>query len=525
MRRQEEAREELTSRVINLVNEKLPKDDAKLLTNFVKQYYLSAAPEDLLELEVIDLYGALVSHWHFIHQRAPGEAKVRVYNPQYEQHGWQSTHTVIEVIDDHLPFLIESVRMVLHKRGLNVHLILHLNGLRVQRDAKGIITNIYNNHYKDTKLLSETPMFIEIDKQSDPAVLDEIEADIRGVIEDVTLTVNDWHELTGKMESIIQEMKVKSKDSKKELDKEILEFLEWINNNHFTYLGYCQRKLIADKGNYHFTLDNDTCLGILRKNPESYFGSFQDMPKIAQESALSSFPLILGKTDKISTVHRPTHTDFIVVKIFDEKKKVIGEHQFIGLYTSAAYNRSPQGIPLLRLRVKQILERAGVSHDSHDGKALSNILETLPRDDFFHATVDELYDLSMGILHLQERQRIRLFIRKDSFTRIYSCLVFVPRERFNSKLREKMETILKQELGGYQVDFSTRFTESVLARIHFIVRYKDDLTKEYDPIVLQDKLIQVARTWEDNFKDSLLEHFGEENGNRLFQLYRGAFPV
>ncbi len=111
MRRQEEAREELTQRVIALVNEKLPKEEAKLLTIFVKQYYLSAAPEDLLELKVIDLFGALVSHWHFIHQRKPQEAKVRVYNPQYEQHGWQSTHTVIEVIYEHKPFLIESIRM------------------------------------------------------------------------------------------------------------------------------------------------------------------------------------------------------------------------------------------------------------------------------------------------------------------------------------------------------------------------------------------------------------------------------
>ncbi len=526
MRRQEEARDELTQRVIALINDKLPKDEANLLTIFVKQYYLSAAPEDLLELKVIDLFGAMVSHWHFIHQRKPQEAKVRVYNPHFEQHGWQSTHTVIEVVYEHKPFLIESIRMVLNQRGLNVHLILHLNGVKIERNTDGVIKHIYTNHEKDANLVSESPMFIEIDKQSDPAVLEEIRLAIENVIEDVTLTVNDWHNLTQKMESVIEETKVRlAKSSKKELDQEIVEFLEWINKSHFTYLGYCQRKLITNKGNYQFLIDKDSCLGILRRNAESYFESFQDMPKVAQESAISSFPLILGKTDKISTVHRPTHTDFIVIKIFDDQGKVIGQHQFIGLYTSAAYNRSPQGIPLLRLRVKQILERAAVTYDSHDGKALANILETLPRDDFFHATVDELYDLAMGILHLQERQRIRLFIRKDSFTRVYSCLVFVPRERFNSKLREKMQNILLQELGGYQVDFSMRFSESGLARIHFIVRFKDDLTKDFDAPSLQQKLIQVARTWEDNFRDSLLEHFGEEKGNRLFHLYHGAFPV
>lgn len=525
MRRLEEARDELTTRVIALVNEKLPKKEAALIVAFVKQYYLSAAPEDLLEHNVIDLYGALVSHWHFIHQRKPQEAKVRVYNPQYEQHGWQSTHTVIEVMYEHKPFLIESIQMVLTKRGLSVHLILHLNGMRVERNNEGAISKILTNHEDDPSVVTEMPMFIEIDRQSSQEVLDEIRQAIESAIEDVTLTVNDWQTMTQKMESVIEDVKQRVSKSKKELDQEIVDFLVWINKNHFTFLGYCQRKLITNKGNYQFSLDEDSCLGILRKNADLYLGSFQAMPKVAQESAISSFPLILGKTDKISTVHRPAHTDFIVVKIFDEKGKVIGQHQFIGLYTSAAYHRSPQSIPLLRLRVKQILQRATVSYESHDGKSLLNILETLPRDDFFHATVDELYELSMGILHLQERQRIRLFIRKDPFTRVYSCLVFVPRERFNSKLREDMQNILVQELGGYQVEFSLRFSESILARIHYIVRFKGDLTKEFDSASLQDKLIQVARTWEDNFKGALLEHFGEENGNHLFHLYQGAFPV
>ncbi len=526
MRRQEEARDELIQRVIALVEEKLPADDAKMITSFVKQYYLSAAPEDLVERSVIDLYGALVSHWHFIHQRKSLEPKIRVYNPQYEQHGWQSTHTVIEIIYENRAFLIESIRMLLNQHGLNVYLILHLNGLKVERNEQGVLTNIFTNHESVSNVISEMPIFIEIDKQSDPKVLEDLKTSIEKVIEDVNLTVNDWRNMSQKMESVIEECQgALANSTKKEIDEEIIEFLEWINKNHFTYLGYCQRKLTTSQGKYQLTIDKSSCLGILRKYGENYFEAFQDMPKAAQEFAVSPFPLILGKTDKISTVHRPTYTDFIVIKIFDNKGKVIGQHQFIGLYTSAAYNRTPQGIPLLRLRVKQILERAGVTYDSHDGKSIVNILETLPRDDFFHATVDELYDLSMGILHLQERQRIRLFVRKDSFTRIFSCLVFVPRERFNSRLREKIQNILMEELGGYKVDFDTRFSESTLARIHYIIRFKDDLAKEYDLTKLQEKLIQVGRTWEDNLRDALLDHFGEEAGNRLFHKYRSAFPV
>jgi len=525
-RQQEESRDGLIKRVVSLVKEKLPSEEAKLISEFAQQYYLSAAPEDLLERDKLDLYGALVSHWSFIQKRKPNEAKIRVYNPQFEQHGWQSTHTVIEVIYEHKAFLIESIRMILNQHGFNVHLILHQGSMKVERNPEGVITNIYPSHNQSVNAVVETPIFIEIDRQSDPHALEELRLSIENVIKDVNAAVNDWHFMTETMEAIINTLENQlAVSSRKDLDEEIIEFLRWINKNHFTYLGYCQRNLVSSQGAYHWSIDQNTCLGVLRKEGETYFESFQEMTDVAKKLALSDFPLILGKTDRVSTIHRPAHTDFIVIKIFNDKGVVVGQHQFIGLYTSDAYNLSPQFIPLLRLRVKQILERANVSFESHDGKILLNILETLPRDDFFHASAEELYDLAMGIMHLQERQRIRLFMRKDAFTRVFSCLVFVPRERFNSKLREKMEHILMEELGGYQSDFSTRFSESILARIHFIIRYKDNFAKDYDVSKLQEKLIQISRTWDDYIKEAILEHFGEETGNRLYQKYRPAFPV
>lgn len=525
-RRLEDAHEEIIQGVISLVKEKLPSKEADLISEFVKQYYLSSAPEDLLERNLLDRYGALISHWNFINHRQPHEAKVRVYNPQFEQNGWQSTHTVVEVVYDHMPFLLESIRMVLTRLGLNVHLILQATRLKIERNAEGEIVNLYTGNADDVAGSYEMPIFIEIDRQSDPDVLELIRRSIENAIEDVTLAVEDWRSMTNLMTTVITELEAKVVSTNKDdLDHEIIAFLKWINDNHFTYLGYCHRQLVETDGHYEWCLDKKSTLGILRKEGDRYFEPFQQLPKVAQDLAVSKTMLNLGKTDRISSIHRPTYTDFIVIKIFDESGKVIGEHQFIGLYTSAAYNRSPQFIPLLRLRVKKILERADLPIESHDGKVLINILETLPRDDFFHGTVEELYDLSMGILHLQERQRIRLFIRKDSVARVFSCLVFVPRERFNSKLREKMEKILLNDLGGYRVDFSTRFSESTLARIHFIVRFKDDACKEYNLNDLQDKLIEVGRTWEDDFRDALLEHFGEGEGNRLLHKYLGAFPA
>ena len=532
MRRQEEARDELIQKIISLLKEKLPATEAKMLSNFAKQFYQNASLDDLLVSDIVDLYGALLTHWNFIHQRKLGESKVRVYNPLFEQHGWQSTHTVIEVISDNKPFMLESIRMVLTKFGLNIHLMLQLSGLKVVRNEQGVITDIpliKNSDKLQGPYLSESPLFIEVDKQSDPQVLEEIRIAIEKTIQDVNLAVRDWSAMTGTMAAVIKELsemvEKAEKSDQKETVNEIIELLQWINNNHFTYLGYCKRELISENNSYKWAIDQSACLGILSNNSECYFESFQDMPQAAQTLALSPYPLILGKTDRHSTVHRPAYTDFIVVKIFNTEGTVVGQHQFIGLYTSEAYHRSPQGIPLLRLKVKQILEFANLTYDSHDGKILVNIIETLPRDDLFHASVEELYELVVGISHLQERQRIRLFIRKDVFARTFSCLVYVPREVFNSKLREKMQKILLTELRGYRADFSTRFSDSTLARIHFIVRYKGEEPINYNFEELQQKLIDVARGWEQHFCDALIEHFGEEEGNRLFLKYGRAFPV
>lgn len=523
---QNQALEELIQRIVILIQEKMPKEEANQITLFVRQFLLSASPEDILERADIDLFGALVSFWHFLQQRKLNETKIRVYNPEFEQHGWQSTHTVIEILNENYPFLIESMRMVLNRLGLNVHLILHSSGMQVKRDSNGNLLDMKMKNGKLTDYIDEMPVFVEVDKQSSAEFLEKLTHELEKSIFDVKLAVFDWTSMKKKMDEVILYLQGHfSQDTKTPLHDEIVAFLKWINDDNFTFLGYCKRKLIHKSNRYHWEIEEGSELGIIRKAKNNYFEPFEAMPQAAQDLTLSQKPLILGKTNHISTVHRPAYTDFIVIKFFDEKGNVEGEHHFIGLYTAAAYNLSPQNIPLLRLFVKRVLELTNVTADSHDGKALINIIENLPRDHLFHATVEEIYDLSIGILHLYERQRIRLFIRKDPYSRVYSCLVFVPRERFNSKLREKMQRVLLEELGGYQVDFETRFSESVLARIHFMVRFKDDIVKDYRVADIQEKLVQVSRTWEDNLKDALLEHFGEEKGNFLYSKYHHAFPV
>lgn len=505
----------------------MPPQEAPLIEQFVRAFFSNASPEDVAERNVIDLYGSMVSCWHLLNAKQNGGYKVHVYNPQFEQHGWQSTHTIIEIVSSEMPFLVDSAQMWLNTHGFTVHFMLHTGGLKIEREPTGKIISLQpevkvNHNHKNHK---EACLFFEINKQSDHGLLLDIKQGLEAVLNDVTLVVEDWPKMQAKMQQCIEDITNYIKQPTREQFTEHLEFLDWINKNHFTYLGYHQLMIEEQDGVIDWHVVKESRLGVLKGRATDVARTTKELPKSASDLIFSDVPIFVGKTKTRATVHRPVNSDFISVKIFDKNNKVIGEHRFVGLYTAAAYNRSPQTIPLLRGKVLNVIERAKVPHESHDGKALLNILENLPRDDLFQASENEIYDMALGILHLQERQRIRMFIRKDLFGRFYSCLVYVPRERFNSQLREKMQHILQTALNGFESSFSTRFSESVLARIHFTIKVNEYTDVSHNFAEIESKLIEAGRIWQDYFRDALVEHYGEEQGHQLFLKYGNAFPL
>jgi glutamate dehydrogenase len=233
--------------------------------------------------------------------------------------------------------------------------------------------------------------------------------------------------------------------------------------------------------------------------------------------------LNLTKANSRATVHRPSYLDYIGVKTFDDSGEVTGERRFLGLYTFSAYSASTTEIPIVRRKVRYVLERAGFGRGSHNEKDLVEILETYPRDELFDISKEELFDIAMGILHLQERQRVRLFVRRDTYGRFFSCLVFVPRDRYNTEIRQRMGEILRRAFNGSSVEFNVRLSESVLARLHFTVYTAPENIPEYDEEAIEARLVESLRSWTDNLYDALVEHFGEERGVELFARYRDAF--
>lgn len=516
----------IIDQILTILKDRVPAEQFPLLTEFAQRYFGSCSLNDLINRSVENLAGAFLSHWNLIYQRKPGEVKVRVFNPTLEQDGWQSTHTIIEISHDDIPFLVDSIRVEINRSGYQIHLTIHFGGTKIKRNEQNQITEILPVGAREAHALTEAPIYFEIDRQIDPAVMDALRIQIERVLGDVRIAVADWLKMVTRAEEALHELE----QSPPALDPaeiaESKDFLRWVINNHFTFLGCRDYKLIGNETNRALQIIPNTGLGVLRDDSVSTVSrSYADMPPQARKLALSKNILIIAKTNTKSTVHRDAYTDYIGVKRFNDKGELIGERRFVGLYTSTAYHSSPRYIPFLRHKVTQVIKQFHFPPDSHNGKELVHILETLPRDDLFQATQEELVELASGILHLQERNQIRLFVRKDAYGRYLSCLVYVPREIFNTELCFAMQDILTHAFQGIESTFTSYFSDSVLARIHFIIRVNPKFPLDFNIPAIEKKLVAVARSWSDEFKAHLTQEFGEAKGLKLYAKYRKAFPM
>jgi len=515
--------------VADLAIERLKGDKARQAEIFVREFYANVAPQDLVSEEAEDLFGAAIAIWSFGKERAAGSPKVRAYNPTFEDFGWQSPHTVLEIVNDDMPFLVDSVTAALNKRDLTVHLVIHPI-LRVSRSAKGAIEGIGGS---GDGPISESYMHLQISEQTDSGSLLEIEATILGVLADVRAAVEDWRKMRQTMLDVIGGVesgpKPKHGGAMDQADvDECTAFLRWIEDNHFTFLGYRRYDYVGTGAKQVMEVVDGSGLGVLRDPAVSVFGGLRELgtlPKVVRDFLLEPTLLNIMKATKTATVHRPVPLDAISVKRFDDKGKVIGEDRFIGLFTSVAYNQSPKEIPLLRRRVAKVVDLAGFHPHSHDGKALVNILETYPRDELFQASEQELLNIAIGVLHLQERQKTALFVRRDAFERFVSALIYVPRDHYNTQLRKIFQGILEQAFNGAVTNFTTQMSDSVHARLHLIIQTTRGEVPDVDLEDLEERLIEAGRSWGDKLHEALIEAKGEAAGNEIYRRYGAAFPT
>jgi len=516
-------KDELLDKVSDRIREQMTEDQAPLVEEFTRQYYGWVDAEDLEDRSPIDAYGAALSHWSFAGRREPGEWKIRVYNPQFEEHGWQSTHTVVEMVNDDMPFLVDSTRMEINSQGYAIHMILH-PVMKVRRDEEGQLIDVLPPDADEEDAIAESVIHVEVDRQTEPEVLEDLRGSIEKTLADVKAAVEDWLEMRERVGDIVSTLDEEPPDFEPEDLAETRAFLEWIDDDNFTFLGYREYELTTQDGEDALCAVEGSGLGILRQtNSGPISHSFAELPPEVRRLARTPKLLNLTKANSRATVHRPSYLDYIGIKKFDESGEVTGERRFLGLYTFTAYSSSVFDVPLIRRKVRYVLERSGFPEGSHNEKDLIEILETYPRDELFQMSKEELFEIAMGILHLQERQRVRFFVRRDTYGRFFSCLVFVPRDRYNTEIRERMQEILLGSFDGVNVEYNVRLSESVLARIHFIIYTKPGETPDYDEEEIEARIVETTRSWSDSLYDAMIEQCGEEIGIELFHKYRDAF--
>ncbi|MGH8292588.1 MAG: NAD-glutamate dehydrogenase [Gammaproteobacteria bacterium] len=491
---------------------------------FLQQYYHDIAEEDLRQHTPQYLCSAAHSHWDFGRERPAGEFKLRVFNPSVKRDGWKSPHTIIEMVNGDMPFLVDTTIMTLTRNGIGVHLTVHPI-LYLARDKHGVITRFESGDAAHETGLVESWMHLEIDHQSDAATLKKFEDELRAAMSDVRATVDDWHLIRDKVGEICT-----ATDAYRTIlgDAEVDEgqrFLEWLANNHFTFLGFREYRLVEENGEDLLRIVSGSGLGILRDSSAKVSQSFLVLPKDVRQRARTREFMIVTKANSTATVHRPGYMDYVGVKRYDQAGNVSGEWRFLGLFTSTAYSRSPGDIPVVRRKVAEIRQRSQLPGGSHDLKALMHILESFPRDELFQSTTEELYTAAMGVVQLQERARVRLFIRRDSFGRFFSCLLYLPRDRYNSQVRGKIQSILLAALNGKSAEHEVFLSESALARIQFIVHTTPWKLPAYEHAALEREIALAVRSWQDELKEALVEKFGEERGLQLLARYASAFPA
>jgi len=491
---------------------------------FADQFFGIISLDELTQRRLSDLAGCTLSAWRLLERFDHAKPQVRVYNPDYERHGWQSTHTAVEVLHHDLPFLVDSVRTELNRRGYSIH-TLQTTVLSVRRGSAGELLEILPRNTQGDGVLQESLMYLEIDRCANAAELSMLARELEQVLMEVRVAVADFEPMKAKVRDMLELVDQTPYAVDEQEKSEIKIFLQWLVDNRFTFLGYEEFTVDAAADGGQLIYDPQSFLGLPRLLREGL--SHDDLHiedyavQYLQEPKLLSF----AKAAHPSRVHRPAYPDYVSIRQLDENGRVIKECRFMGLYTSSVYGESVRHIPYIRRKVAEIEQRSGFDAKAHLGKEMAQVVEVLPRDDLFQTPVDELFSTVMSIVQIQERNKIRVFLRKDPYGRFCYCLAYVPRDVYSTEVRQKIQQVLMERLKATDCEFWTFFSESVLARVQLILRVDPKNRLDIDPLQLENEVIQACRSWRDDFAALTIESFGEAHGTNVLADFPKGFPA
>ena len=490
--------------------------------------HLSASISEFLDCYFVDaeldgsdatpeeLVGAAVQHFRLGEARATGRALTTLYTPDFDRHGWHSPHTVVDVVTDDMPFLVDSITMVVYRHGLVIHRLLHPL-LGAEREQDGRLRRTTPRGAPGSR--PESWIHLEIDRIGDPKLVDALHQEILSALADVRAAVEDGPLMQQRMREAREEMALATVAE----SDEVAAYLTWISANNFVFLGGADYHAAA--GESALARVPESGLGILRHADHPGFGRcLAGIPGVVAELARNPLPVVLVKADARSTVHRSAYLDFIGVKRYDDAGNIVGLRAFVGLYTAHVYHVSATDIPLLRRKIAAVRDAAGFVPRSHRDKILLNVLETYPRDELIEIAHEDLMRIARGIVSVHEREQVRVFLRDDPWGRYVSAIVYMPRDRFDTTTRKRISALLYETLAAERVDFFVTLGESRLARLHFIARTALGTRYRYDAAAIEGQVARIVRGWADELKQNLVGHYGEERGNSLLRRYALELP-
>ncbi|MBV9622211.1 MAG: NAD-glutamate dehydrogenase, partial [Gammaproteobacteria bacterium] len=494
-----------------------------LTPRFLRAYFHGVGEEDLAARRPRDLAKAALAHLELGARRTAGRTLVKVFNPTLAQDGFESPHTLVLTVTDDMPFLVDSIGMSFGRAELAVHLIVH-PVLQVRRDRGGRLLDLGTNGAAVAR--AESWQLYEIDRVTDPRQLQRLREDLAETLADVRIAVSDWGTMRERARAVISELASQPPPLPAAEVSEAGHLLEWMEQRHFVFLGYRRYRLERGRSVDRLIPDRNSGLGIL--SPARRHGERAAVTELrgdVRQRAREQELLIITKANSLATVHRGEFLDYVGVKIFDSRGRVSGEHRFLGLWTSTAYHGSPRDIPVLRHKVDRVIEHFGLDPASHDGKAVLNVLETYPRDELFQARVSDLIRIVRGVVNLYERRTVRLLVRRDPYHRFYSCLVYVPRDRYNTEVRQRIEQIAREGFSGGKVESNVQVSGSSHARVHVVVHTDPQQHQHPDFALIERRIAEAALTWNDRLSEVLTSRRGEARGLALAARYRRAFPL
>ncbi len=468
-----------------------PETPPGTVERLVHDYLESAEPHDRAGFTAEDVAGAVVSLLELPRDRAADAPVVRVHNPTRAADGWESPHTVVEVVTQDTPFILDSVTTAVVRRGYDIHLLFH------------------------PLLGDRSHLHVEIDRETDTATLEQLQTELTAVVRDVGAAVGDWEAMRARVLALADELRASPPPTADVADvSEATTYLEWLADDHFTLVAAVR----ADPGGRTVS---GSQLGVARLRPMFRRPMFREEPAA---DAGEPFVLALTKALERSTVHRDVPLDLVAVRRFSADGRVVGEDRFLGLYTANVYSQPVAEVPVLRRKAAQVFARSGFAPAGHDGRALAHVLDTYPRDELFRLSVTELAELAVGIVQMGQRRRVRLFVSRDHRGGFVSCLVYLPRDRYTTPVRVQVVDALRRAFGGSDVDYTALVTESVMARLHVVVATPDGALAP-DVAALEASLGRLVRAWIDDLRDALVDVRGEEDGLDVFRQWTHAFPV